>query len=237
MIGLMHQRAFAGALLLISGLVGVHAAELKSSGFLEDVPKLESDADRKGAMVWNKPDSNLGGYDKIAIDSIEVWYDPDAENKGINPDQLKTFTDAFRETIIDALEPDYPVVTKAGDGVLRIRLAVTNVRTRKQGLKLYHIGITGIGMAILEESSGKSILVDKAMLEAELLDSQTGDRLAVLIDPHPQLVDPSQSSEQSGGGLTAELIPGSEPSWPNLKKTMAFYAKRLRDRLDKAHGK
>ncbi len=237
MICLTHRRVFAGALLLSAGLLSAHAAEMTSSGFLENVPTLEPDADRKGAMVWNKPDSDLGGYDKIAIDSIEVWYDPDAENKGINPDQLKAFTDAFRETIIEALEPDYPVVTKAGEGVLRIRLAVTNVRTHKQGLRLYHIGISGIGMKILEESSGKSILVDKAMLEAELLDSQTGDRLAVLIDPHPQLVDPSQSSDQSGGGLAAELIPGSEPSWPNLKKTMAFYAKRLRDRLDKAHGK
>ena len=59
----------------------------------------------------------------------------------------------------------------------------------------------------------------------------------MLINPHPQLKDPSKVDSQSGGGLTKQLIPGSEPSWPNLKKTMALYAKRLRDRLDKAHGK
>lgn len=225
--------AAGAALLLFAG--AATAADLPRSGFIEDYPELMPDGDRAGAMVWNKPGVDLGRYDKVAIDSIEVWYDPEAEHKGITPDTLKTFTDAFRQSIVEALEPDYPVVSKAGSGVLRIRLAVTNVQARKQGLRLYHIGISGVGLKLLESSSGKSILVDRAMLEAELLDSETGERLGVLIDPHPQLTDPAKAGKDSG--LAGQLIPGTEPTWPNLKKTMAFYAKRLRARLDEAHGR
>ena len=226
------------SLLLVLAHPALMASE-QHSGFLEDYSGLEPDTEREGAMIWIKDGADLSAFDKIAIDAIEIWYAPDAEHKGIDPDKLKVFTDKFREKITEAMEPEFPVVSKAGPGVLVLRLAVTNLRTRKMGIRLYHIGISGIAMKAAEEATGKSLLVDEAVLEAELVDGATGERIVALIDQVPQLSKEDLEKGKKVGedrGLAGQLLPGSEPSWNKVTATLEAYAKRLREHMDAAHG-
>ncbi len=104
----------------------------KYSGFIENYPAFEADKDQKGAKIYRKPGTKLNAYTKILIDPIEIWYADDSKYKGISPEDMKALVDVFRAALVEALEPDYPVVSKPGAGVLGLRLAITNVHAKKK---------------------------------------------------------------------------------------------------------
>jgi hypothetical protein len=195
----------------------------KYSGFLEDYPKFQPDKDRKGALIYNKPGTSLKNYDKIMIDPIEIWISPKSKYKGIDPHQLKALADSFRQVIIDELEPDYPVVSKPGPGVLGLRLAITDLHMKKKKRGL--LGYTPIGFVATTAKNlavGPNISLVDAVIEAEMLDAHTNERIGALIDKQ------SASWDQKDKKKT---------TWVEIEKVLKFYAKRFRGRMDAAHGR
>jgi hypothetical protein len=193
------------------------------SGFLENYPAFEADSDRKGALIYKKPGTELKAYTKIMIDPIEIWYAPDSKYKGIKPDDLKTLADTFLAAIVEELEPDYPVVSKPGPGVLGIRLAITNVYAKKKKRGL--LGYTPIGFVATTAKNlavGPGISLVDATIEVEMLDSQTNERLGALIDR--QSASPEKKKKE-------------KTSWEEIEKTLKFYAKRFRSRMDAEQGR
>ena len=130
--------------------------------------------------------------------------------------------DTFRETIVSALEPTYPVVSKPGPHVLWLRIAITNVYVKKKKKSL--LSFTPIGLAVtgVQALAGKNISLVDATIEVEMLDSQSNERLGVLID------------KQSA---SAEKKKKKKTSWEEVEKTLKFYAERFRSRMDAEHGK
>ena len=102
------------------------------SGFIDSYPDLKPDPDRSGGQIYRKPGVNLGDYDKIMIVPIEILLAADSKYKGFSPDDLKTLTDELYRVLLNNLEPDYPVVSRPGKGVLVVRLAITNVYAEKK---------------------------------------------------------------------------------------------------------
>ncbi len=116
------------------------------SGFIVDYPLIEPIQGMEGGWGWDKPDVQYQHYDKIFLDSIEIWLAPDSPYKGIDADQMKILADTMRAVMVETLEPEYPVVSQPGPGVIRIRLALTNVHLEKK--KRHLIGYTPIGLAV-----------------------------------------------------------------------------------------
>jgi len=187
------------------------------SGFLEDYSGLKADPDRKGAMRYVKQGVDLGKYNKIAIAPIEIWYHPQTAYKGISPDDLKLLADSFRELIVKALEPDYPVVGSAGADVLVVHMAITNVKMKKKKRSLLNYTPGGFALYTLKDAAGANIILQDAVIEAELLDSTTGERLGTLVD--------RQKSTAKKG----------KASWKEIEKALSFYAQRFRKRMDADH--
>lgn len=198
---------------------GVAGAQGEYSGFLDDYPAMEQDADRPGALIWSAPDMDLGQYDRILLEEITMFLDPKSEYKGMKPDRMKAITDAFRQVLTNELEPEFPVISEPGPGVLWVRLAVAEVRLAKKKRSILNFTPAGFALRSIQDAAGKTVLLQSATLEAEVLDSHTGERLAVLVD------------RQSAA--TASKV----ESWDTLNETLAYYAKRFRSRLDKAHGR
>ena len=199
----------------------------KYSGFLEDEPVFKADEDRKGALVYRKAGVNLKSYTKIMIDPVEIWIAPKTKYKGIKPDDLKVLADTFRQAIVDALEPTYPVVNKPGPDVLGIRIAITNVyiTKKKRGL----LGYTPIGLvtSTAVKALGDNMSLQEAIIEAELLDSQSNERLGALIDQQSKTAKKKSSIGPTKKGKT---------SWDEIEETLKFYAERFRGRMDADHG-
>jgi Protein of unknown function (DUF3313) len=193
------------------------AAHAGNSGFLDDYAGLIPDPDRAGALRYIKEGVSLGSYNKIAIAPVEIWYAPDTDYKGISPDDLKLLADTFRELIIKELEPDYPVVGSAGPGVLGVRLAITNVKMKKKKRHLLNYTPIGFGLYTLKDIAGANVKLKDAIIEVELVDSVSGERLGALLD---------QQKETAKKG---------KASWEELEEALGFYAKRFRSRLDAEH--
>ena len=197
-------------------IAGQASATGNNSGFLDDYSSLKPDPDQKGAKIYIKPDADLGMYDKIVFDPIEIFYAPDTKYKGISPDELKLLADAFRDIMVKELEPDYPVIQTPGKGVLRARLAITNVKMKKK--KRGMLGYMPIGAALtaVKDMAGLRVILSDSMIEAELIDSETNETIGLLVD--------TSSSD----------TPEGKESWDALQESLSFYAKRLRKRLDAA---
>jgi hypothetical protein len=120
----------------------------------------------------------------------------------------------------EALGTAYPLVTEPGSDVLRVRLAITDIKTSNPAMS----GITTVlpvGLAISvakKAATGAYTGVGGASMEVEILDSTTNELLVAGIDTF----DGSKMSGFSKLGAT--------------KEAFEFWAQRLRVTLDKAHG-
>ena len=190
------------------------AVALENSGFLPDYSKLAPDPDQPGAKIYRKAGADLKPYTKIMIVPIEVAFNPKSSVTSFSPDELKAITDTFYTVIVQELEPDYPVVNKAGTGVLMVRLGITNIDMQNKKRSL--LGYTPMGFAAttLANLAGLRVQLNDAVLEAEMTDSVSGEVLGLLVD---------EQADRSAGG---------EVSWEAIGQRLSFYAKRFRSRLD-----
>jgi len=196
------------------GSIAWAADAVRYSGFVDSYPKLELDPLGGGGQLYVKPGVKLGSYNKIMIEPIEVWMADASKYKGFSPDDLKEITDEFYRVLLTNLEPDYPVVSQPGEGVLVLRLAITDVYAKKKKRGL--LGYTPIGaVAGAATGSYRKVALKDATIEAELLDATSLDQLGVLVD---------KLSVSKGGA--------DKTSWDDISKALDYYAKRLRARLD-----
>ncbi len=213
------KRRFVSIAATVIGLLASAAAPVaaQTSGFLDDYSRLTPDPAQPGAQIYRKEGVDLGSYTKIMIEPIEVAFSPQSKVATFSPDELKAVTDALYTTVVQELEPDYPVVNKAGPGVLRVRLGMTGVsmQNRKRSL----LGYTPMGFAAttLANLAGLRVELKNAALEAEMTDSVSGEVLGLLVD---------EQAEEGASG---------DASWEAVAQRLSFYARRFRARLDAAH--
>lgn len=108
------------------------ANPIVQSGFLEQYSSFAPDPDFAGAFIWQNPKADLKNYDKLMVAPLEVWISPDSEYQGLSADQMALLNRSFQTLLTEVMEPDYPLVSKAGEGVLVLSVALTNVNARKK---------------------------------------------------------------------------------------------------------
>ncbi|NIS49299.1 MAG: DUF3313 domain-containing protein [candidate division Zixibacteria bacterium] len=150
----------------------------------------------KTSYRYINPKYDLGNYTKFIIDPVEVIFSRQTKGEVKSWDDIEKLKAYMPRALVDSLEPRYTVVmTRPGPGVGRIRVALTDVE-RSAPFKLGSIS-----------------------MEVELLDSQTSEQIAALIE-----------SQKKG-------VPfyGYDP-WSGAKAVMDDMAKRFYNRLEEAHG-
>ena len=177
-----------------------------ASEFIDNIPELKPDADRTGAMIWVKPGVNRTDYKQVMIEPMKIFISPNSEYRGLDPNELSTLSNKFVESMTYTLEPEVPVLNKGGPGVLYIRPALVNLTMKKKERSL--LGYTPIGL-VAGAVSGPSVSLKNAVLEIELLDAASGERVGVIIDKAPVMDD-------------------GELSWDSITKVFDFYGLRFK---------
>lgn len=175
---------------------------LRYSGFIDNYPAMQVDPDGSGALLYRKPGLDLSRYRQVMLEPIEVWMADGSSYKGIPADELNEIAQTLHRQLVASLEPDYPVVSQPGAGVLRVRLAITDIYAEKKKRGLI----------------GSRVVMDDATIEAEILDAVSSDRLIVLIDRL------SVSKGKAGAKTTT--------SWEEIERSLSYYAGRFRMRLE-----
>lgn len=113
-----------------TGITATDSARLTRSGFLSDYARLKPTTWGQGIECWRDSRLDARSYDKVLISRIVVSLAPAKAGSGaqtIDPSDLKTLTDYFHNSLVQALKPQMQVVDKAGPGVLVMRIALTDL--------------------------------------------------------------------------------------------------------------
>ncbi len=161
------------------------AAKKKYSGFLGDYYKNLEPGPKDGAKErWLKPGVDPTRYNKFMIDSVVFYYADDSEDKGIDVEEMKELADAFNQELINALKDKYPIVAEPGPDVLRLKVAITNVKKSSPGRSaISSIVPIGLGISIIKKgATGSWSGSGGANAEFMALDSVSNEVLAVAVD-------------------------------------------------------
>ena len=159
----------AVTLILTTGCATTSPPEV--SGFLGSYEEFNVDPVDESLLWWEQEGFDWSKYRAVMLDPVTIYFDPEAKDREILPDELKKLTDGFREAVIEELGDTYPVVDIPADDVLRIRCAITDIVPSNVALNF----ATSLVAFVPFDMGG-------AAIEVEFLNSVTGERLAASVD-------------------------------------------------------
>ncbi len=193
------------------------------TGFLHDYSKLRPGKEGEALKRYVDPAADFSKYNKIMLDHVVFYFKDNKNQVGISPEELKQLSDYFEQALINALKDKYPIVSEPGPDVLRIRIAITNVKAGNPVLGAAS-AVLPVGVAVNALSNvttGESVNVGEASIEAEFMDSETGKVIAAMID------------RKVGSTYSSGTVKGK---WGHAKQAFDTWAKILRKRLDEMLG-
>ena len=101
-------------------------ANVRRIGFLTDYSRLQPMPGGGGTLCWRNPDTNWKQFDKVMFERIQVYLRP-GSTQSVDPTDLKMLIDYFHSDLVKAIRPEAQVVTGPGPGVLRVRIALTDL--------------------------------------------------------------------------------------------------------------
>ena len=203
----------------VSVFMGCAAQQQEYSGFINNYPPLEPGKEGVDKR-YVKPGVDFGKYNKIMLDEVAFFFKRDEDYKGIKPSEIVELSEYFNKTFVDILNTSYPLTDKPGPDVMRVRVAITDLEPSNPVTGTMST-IIPVGLAyslVKKGATGEYASIGSASMEAEFLDSESNERLGVVIDRAP------------GGKLDVGKLSPAESAFE-------FWATRLKAFLDAAHGK
>jgi hypothetical protein len=189
------------------------------SGFLKDYSALKPSSNIEDALTYVSTDAqkNLRSYFAIVVDPIEVYIATDVDEGKISEASRKALTNYFEHALNKAVSDAFPVVEAPGPLTLRLRAALVGV----------DVGGT-VPAGDLPPDVGpldRVLNIGKLRVEMELVDSETGDRIAAMVD---------KTSLGAGAEVGAQYFSRVE-RFAAAREAFDEWASRVRQFLDSAH--
>lgn len=191
------------------------------SGFLKDYSNLKPNSDVDGdALTYAKTDAqkNLHKYIRIIVDPVEVYLASDADDAKLSEEVRQATANYYHQALIRAVSSAFPVAEDAGPLVLRLRAAIIGVDVGRE-----------VGAA--DKSSDSDQAIDRAVnigkvgVEMELVDSETGEQIAAMVDREPL----------GAGAEIGSVNFSKQERWAAAREAFDEWAHRVRVFLDSAH--
>jgi Protein of unknown function (DUF3313) len=199
----------------------------RQSGFLGDYSKLQPDPQDPDLLIYRESPDVLKNSSKFILDPVIVYLLPEAQQRGIDPEDLAKLAQYFSKAITDELTKSgrYEIVTDPGPGVMVLRVAITNVQpTGGKTNAAVKGAATAASVAVAPGASlaVPRLSVGRVAIEGEIDDSVSGERMAAFMT--------SKSGRRYFSGLN------TYKKWGDIEAAFRAWAKNFRERLDKAHG-
>ncbi len=186
------------------------------SGFLKDYSKLHAaENETEATLVYFTPDkAKFKSYTKVWLEPVQVWRGEQSDAKDLSKEDAQYLSQFLWTRLNEELRKDYAMAQAPGPDVIQLRVGITEAGKNTPVID----NLTALHPGSLLLSKGKKALagtesfVGKATIEAEVLDSQTGELLAAGVD-------------RRGGGKYAWK---SLRQWADVEKAYAYWAKKFR---------
>jgi len=207
--------------LLITSLVGCSSSGSSSSsmpipknGFLGDYSGLKDSGYSGGSRFASiDTEADFTTYKAVMVDPVEFWVGTDHEEipEAVVAD-LQMMAAMLSDSIAKSLKGEYELATKPGPGVIRLRVALIEAGA-DETVKVADSTESGGAQPTTAISEFGREYINKAGVQAELLDSESGERLVAVVD------------ERAGG---------SKPflgSWNSARDAFSYWGGAMLDRL------
>ena len=209
----------AAALMLLTGCASKQM-HLTRTGFLSNYSDLKEDKELDGMMVYRNPKVNIKErYSKVLIAPVQFKLDPKVKSHQVDFDNQVKLATFFNSKLREGLTKNYEITDTPGPDVLLLRTAITDILPSKVYLNL-HWSTTLIGGGI-----------GGASLEAELVDSLTGEQIMAFVDVRKGktfLQEPQHLIKNYKSGLS---------KWGHTKEVMGVWADLMVMNLDQLRDK
>jgi hypothetical protein len=191
------------AVVVIASLAGCGSQKKRpTAGFLSDYSRLEPLKGNENYLVYINR-SIAKNYDKFMIDPVKIHFVSNTPK--LTEDEQATLCQYLYKAFWDNISDERNVTYDPGPGVGRLRVAITDLKESNVALNLIpHTKLTGVGLG-------------RASMEAELVDSLTGEQIAATI------------RSQSGNRLALDGL----SKWGDMKAVMDGWAKDLKANIVK----
>jgi hypothetical protein len=209
------------AMLILNSAACAPKPPVEPSGFLGDYSEFQPDRQGSEALIYVKPDADLGRYHQMIIEPVHVALSKEAEGRAVNPAELVALSDYLHDALEIAIRGAYSVAEEPGPDVLRLRVAITDVIPTKPVLNTVGTLLVPARLASAAKRAitGTDLFVGEVAIEAELVDSQTSERLMALVDRK--------------AGNKFRLKEGTT-TWGHVKKAFREWAVGFRLTMDRA---
>jgi Protein of unknown function (DUF3313) len=200
---------------------GASSAPAMSGFFGQDVSLLQPGQNGQAAMVYVNPGAQWSRYNKILLEEVEFWDDP---NTSISPSDQEMLTAYFYNKLKEDLQKNFTLVDQGGPGVIVLQVAIVNARTATPVLRSVSVVVpqARILNGLQSLATGSYAFVGSAEAEMKARDATTGQLLAGAID-------------KRAGGMA--LSTAAQWQWGDAKNAMDYWANRITVRLLELQGR
>ncbi|NJM55053.1 MAG: DUF3313 domain-containing protein [Verrucomicrobiae bacterium] len=187
---------------------------IQFSGFLGDYDQLETGRENLAVYSYLKPGLSLAEYTEIIFDDPEILLS-DETRQGISNEDLSAVL-AFAENSIGSIEEIVQVTSDPGPRVLRVRWAITDLKPASKANVVTGLVPQARALStVLGKGTGTYLFVGRIGIEAEVIDSVTGERLMAAVDTR----------------VGANAIDNVGSTWGDVEDAFEFWADRFADNL------
>lgn len=193
-----------------------------ASGFFgSDVSLLQPGKEGQVAMVYINPAAQWSQYNKIMLEPVEFWDDP---NSSVSPTDQHMLTAYFANQLKETLQKNFTLVDQGGPGVMVLQVALVNASAATPGLRTVSVVIPQLRVinGLQSLATGSYAFVGSAEAEMKATDATTGQLLAGAID------------KRSGG---MAMSSAAQWQWGDAENAMNYWAERINSRLLELQGR
>jgi hypothetical protein len=127
------------------------------SGFLADYSQLRPGRGSESQLIYIDSGANFGSYERVLVDPVVIWNPGSSAFRGVEPEQQQWLADTLARAFRANLEPDFRVARLSQPGTLRIRMAIVAAAgSWSEGEQTFH-GVVAVEVEVLDAQSGQRV--------------------------------------------------------------------------------
>jgi hypothetical protein len=188
---------------------------VQQTGFLKDYSQLQPGAKDQALLVYFNPNARWSRYTKVMIEPVTFWGDA---SSNVSIEDQQKLSSYYYNKLNEDVSQKFQIVDRAGPGVMTLRVALTDPTAATPVMRSISVVIPQARLlnSVSNLATGSYAFVGSAQSEGEVVDSQTGERLAAAVD-------------KRSGGLSIKNANVWE--WGDAENAMDYWAQRTADRL------
>lgn len=169
-------------IMLSIGCTSNQVKQEQFSGYLKDYTKLKhvDTVSGNGSLRWINNKIHSKNYHSVLFDKA-IYYPKPKPTGQVSTSLMKHLSSNLDKSLSSAARGSFKVVSVPGDGVLRIKPAITGVRHETEGMQPREILPVALVLGLGKMAAGTRDQDVEVYLEVAVTDSQTGELLAAVV--------------------------------------------------------